>query len=303
MKPFNLKSICFLCSLLLINYVYSQNNTENKQEEFDKKFRFGIKVTPQLSWAKSSEKAASGAGSSFAFGFGLMTEFRLSKIIGILTGIGGDFEKYKLSYRADAEVSSVLVLDKEDNYVEFKDGMKLEDYNLKDGHSAFIMKSRVIRTTFVTIPLQFKMNTQEYSGIRYFGIFGADIGLRTKILANDEYNSGVKASITGTTVTTTTLSGGELSRTNLKVGKDAALLPIRLGLNIGAGIEYRIASSTALYASLNYFLGFTNLLRSESKYMSKGQDLTYDPSTGYNFTPVKQNVIPHAFKLNIGIFF
>jgi hypothetical protein len=147
------------------------------------------------------------------------------------------------------------------------------------------------------------MNTQEYSGIRYFGIFGADIGLRTKILANDEYNSGVKASITGTTVTTTTLSGGELSRTNLKVGKDAALLPIRLGLNIGAGVEYRIASSTALYASLNYFLGFTNLLRGESKYMSKGQDLTYDPSTGYNFTPVKQNVIPHAFKLNIGIFF
>lgn len=299
MKPFNLKSICFLCSLLLINYVYSQNNAENKQEEFDKKFRFGIKVTPQLSWAKSSEKAASGAGSSFAFGFGLMTEFRLSKIIGILTGIGGDFEKYKLSYRADAEVSSVLVLDKEDNYVEFKDGMKMEEYNLKEGNSSFVLKSRVIRTTFVTLPVQFKMNTQEYGGIRYFGIFGADIALRTKILSNDEYNSGVKAGFPATTV----LSGAELSRSNLKVEKDAALIPIRLGLNIGAGIEYRIASSTALYASLNYFLGFTNLLRGESKYIYKGQDLTYDSTTGYDFTPVRQNVIPHAIKLNIGIFF
>lgn len=302
MKAISLKFVPFLCSFLLISNLSAQD-TENKQEEFDKKFRFGIKVTPQLSWAKSSEKATMGGGASMAFGFGLMTEFRLSKIIGILTGIGGDFEKYKLSYRADVDMNSVLVLDKEDNYVEFKDGMKMEDYNLKDGHSQFVMKSRVIRTTFVTIPLQFKMNTQEYGGIRYFGIFGGDIGLRTKMLANDEYNSGVKTSITGTTITTTTLSGGELSRSGLKVGKDAALIPIRLGLNIGAGIEYRIASSTALYASLNYFLGFTNLLRGESKYLFKGQDLTYDTTKGYDFTPVKQNVIPHAFKLNIGIFF
>jgi hypothetical protein len=299
MKVTTLKTVCFLYVLLLISSSFAQNNTDSKQEEFDKKFRFGIKINPQLSWAKSSEKAATGAGSSLAFGFGLMTEFRLSKIIGILTGIGGDFEKYKLSYKADASFNSVLVLDKEDNYVEFKDGMKMDEYNMKDGYSQFVMKSRVIRTTFVTIPLQFKMNTQEYNGIRYFGIFGGDIGLRTKIVSNDEYNSGVKTTITGTTV----ISGGELSRSNLKVSKDAALLPFRLGLNIGAGIEYRIASSTALYVSLNYFLGFSNLLRGESKYLYKGHEVTYEGATGYDFTPVKQNVTPNAFKLNLGIFF
>ncbi|MCX8081173.1 MAG: PorT family protein [Bacteroidia bacterium] len=303
MKTAFIKTITFISLSMLITSGYPQSETEKNQEEFDKKFRFGIKVNPQFSWAKSSEKSVTGGGASMAFGFGLMTEIRLSKIIGILTGIGADFEKYKLNYRVDNDFTSVLVIDKEDNYVEFKDGMLMSDY-LKEGYSQFVLKSRTIRTTFVTIPLQFKMNTQEYNGIRYFGIFGGDIGIRTKMVSNDEYASGSKAVVVNNNYTLTPLSSGsELSRSNVKVAKDASLIPIRLGLNVGAGLEYRLASSTALYFSLNYFLGFNNLLRGESKYIYKGQDTQNNGPNGYDFAPLKQNVTPNAFKINVGIFF
>jgi len=299
------KTISFILFIvLMLKSAHAQDNTDAQQEAFDKKFRFGLRVNPQFTWVKSSDKYSAGDGASLSFGFGLMTEFRLSKIIGILTGIGADFDKYKIVYKATTEMNSIAVMDKEENYVEAEDGLTPEKFVLVDGRYQYMMKTRKLRTTFVTIPLQFKMNTQEFNGIRYFGIFGVDLSIRTKILANDEYASGVKTSVTGTVVSTSTVSGAELKRDNINLNKDASLIPMRLGLNLGAGLEYRLASSTALYFSVNYFLGFNSLLRNESRYLFKGNENYYNSNSNtYNFTPVKQQIVPNGLKINVGIFF
>src|SRR4051812_37024014 len=68
------------------------------KNEFDKKWRFGLRVTPQPSWFSSGDKNNIPAGSIMGLGFGLNVEYRFSDVAGILTGIGGDFEggKYKV---------------------------------------------------------------------------------------------------------------------------------------------------------------------------------------------------------------
>jgi hypothetical protein len=148
-----------------------------------------------------------------------------------------------------------------------------------------------------------KMMTQEYSGLKYFFNFGGEIGIRAGIKANDTYVSGLKTNITGTTVTTAVLSGDDLKKDNINVGKDGSLLPFRVGMNLGLGTEYRLGGSTSLLFSVNYFQSFTNLMRNDSKYLTKGVDNTYSATTGWNFTPLNQGYFARAIRINIGLMF
>ena len=250
-----------------------------KQENFDKKFRFGLKATPQPSWLKSNNTGSKGSGAVFGFGFGLT-----------------------INYRNDAEFNAKLVVDKENNMVEAKDDLKSSEYELVNGSTQYIMHERKYKTTFVTLPAMLKMMTQEYSGMKYFMMFGGEIGIRAGVKANDTYAQGIKTTITGTAApVTTTIS--ELSRTNIDLGKDASIAPLRVGMNLGLGTEYRIAGSTSLVMSINYFQSFTNLMRKDSDFISKGIDNTYDAAKGWNFAPLNQGLTARAIRINIGIMF
>jgi hypothetical protein len=279
-------------------------STETKQKNFDKKFRFGLKASPQPTWFKSSDANSKGSGANFGFGFGLMFDIRLSDIIHFTTGIGGDFEGGYINYKYEPGVFTAnVLLDKENKYVEAKDGITNDKYEMTNGSIQYILADRQYKTTHVSIPILLKMMTQEYSGLRYFFNFGGELGIRVATKATDTYVSGVETTITNSVVSSAFVGEDKLKVSNIDLGTDAALVPVRFGMNLGFGTEYRLGGSTALITSVSYFQSFTNLMRKESRFITKGADNSYDPSTGYNFAQLNQGYFMRAIRINIGLMF
>jgi hypothetical protein len=313
------KSLSILVGLMFTTFVFhaqetntttpAGNNTEQRQAEFDRKFRFGLKITPQTVWLKSNNTNSNGSGIGMGFGFGLMMDIKLSEIIRFSTGIGGEFDggwvKYKYvtgSANPADDFNVNVVMNNENTLIEAKDGLKNSEYDLVNGNTQYILNDRKYRATFVNIPLLLKMMTQEYGGIRYFFNFGGELGIRAGLKANDSYAGGVTAKAgTGGAITTSTVGATEVK--NINIGKDGSLIPMRVGMNLGFGVEYRLGGSTALMVSANYFHAFTNLMRNESKFLTKGLDNKYDAANGWNFAGLNQGYFARAVRLNIGLMF
>lgn len=94
---------------------------------------------------------------------------------------------------------------------------------------------------YVDIPLTIKMKTNEIGYNTYYANFGFSTGFRIKSRQNTSYQ----------------LATGNLTEENIDVIKDIA--PFRVGLVIGAGLEYNIHGKTALVAGLTFNNGFTNI--------------------------------------------
>lgn len=260
-----------------------------EKTEFDKKFRFGLRITPQPTWITSDDKNTTRNGVGFGFGFGLNLEYHFSNIAALLTGIGGDLESGSINYRAPS-----------DNYkVQYwmNDAKEFVEPSTKDlaKYSVYTLKQRKINTTHVTIPIILKLSTKEYGGLKYFGMFGGELGFRTKIMATDLYSE------TGRFLNDSTQSYkgvvAELEESDINI-KDDAGFPFRLGLNVGAGTEYRLGGSTSLFFSVNYFRSFSNIMK------NKGSKYVYTDITDSNsFSFIKQNIKLSAIRINIGILF
>ncbi|MDF2453743.1 MAG: hypothetical protein K0S26_3247 [Bacteroidota bacterium] len=247
-----MKKILLIVSstLLLANSFLAQDTDD------DKKFRLGLKVAAQPTWFSSKESSASKLGAGFGFGFGLVTEFRLSKTAQFVTGIGGDFESGSIKYKYEPLSSSAYVVsyltDNSGNLKEMKDGVNSADVIQAGDVSYGGITERKIKTTHVTIPILLKMMTKEMGGFKYFGMFGGELGIRIKARANDRYTAS------GTSTGYTLNSG---TNENLNINKDGSLIPLRVGMNVGLGAEYRLSGSTSVFLSINYFRSFTNLMR------------------------------------------
>jgi hypothetical protein len=295
----------FLCTvtsvLVLAGAANAQEPAKDKGADFDKKFRFGLRITPQPTWFSSNDNNNKPYGSKFGFGFGLNMEFRLSSIVAFQTGIGGDLEGGKYQFRYDP-ANNYQVQYWQNNagdFVEPKKGNTSLEMN--GGNTAYILKDRTIKTTHVTIPAIMKLSTNEYSGFKYFGMFGVELGIRVKAVANDSYLNSYKYPVSGVAAAGYT-GEGPGTQSNININKEASLIPLRIGMNVGAGTEYRLGGSTSAFISVNYFRGFTNLMRNESKYLVYNVDTDLVNGTNtYSF--VKQNLIMSAIRINLGILF
>jgi hypothetical protein len=295
---FTFISVCTLCVSLKAQTntaTPATNPVDQKEENFDKKFRFGIRATPQPTWYKSDNINSTAAGANFGFGFGLIMEFKLSKIIHFSTGIGGDFEGGYINYRNENDFSVNAVLNSEGQYIETNKGVISDDIKFGNGNTQVVLKDRQYKSTMITIPFVLKMMTEEYSGARYFAMFGGELGIRAGLKANDTYISGVKSVVSGTTLVTTPIDGGDLTRSKIDLNKDGSLVPMRLGMNLGLGTEYRLGGSTSLLFSVNYFQSFTNLMKNDSKYLVK--------TTNTSVNPLNQGYFMRAIRINVGLLF
>lgn len=286
-----MKKILLIVSstLMLANSFLAQDSDD------DKKFRLGLKVAAQPTWFSSKESSASKLSTGFGFGFGLVTEFRLSKTAQFVTGIGGDFEGGSIRYRYEPTSSSPYavgyLMDNSGNLKELKDGT---DGNaiMVDGDTYYLgITERKIKTTHVTIPVALKMMTKEIGGFKYFGMFGGEIGIRVKSRATDKYT--FSSTNNGFTF------GG--TNSNVNINKDGSLIPIRVGMNVGLGAEYRLSGSTSAFISVNYFRSFTNLMKKDSKYMI--YDSNTDSNNAVTFFRVKQGLFMNAIRINVGVMF
>ncbi|MGZ3900875.1 MAG: outer membrane beta-barrel protein [Bacteroidia bacterium] len=295
------KFLCTITSVLILGTsLNAQEPSPDKGKAFDKKFRFGLRITPQPTWFTSNDNNNKPYGSKFGFGFGLNMEFRLSDIVAIQTGIGGDFEGGNYTFRQDP-ANNYQVRYWQNNAGEFVEPKKGNtDQDMNASNTVFILKDRTIKTTYATIPVIMKLSTNEYSGFKYFGMFGVELGIRVKAVATDNYINSYKYPSSGV-LPAGYLGEGASSQSNINLNKDASLIPMRVGLNVGGGTEYRIGGSTSAFISVNYFRSFTNLMRNESRYLVYNVDTDSGGLNTYSF--VKQNILMSAIRINLGIMF
>jgi hypothetical protein len=284
-----------------LGIVTSSLKLSAQDSNFDKKYRFGLRITPQPTWFSTNDKNIDAKGTRFGFGFGLNMEYKFSDVVCLVSGIGGDFEGGKYNYRNDPGTYSVYYeLNETGEFTKPVNGLNIPASSVKKTtNTGYLVKSRTISTTYITIPFILKLSTSEYNGLKYFGMFGVELGVRAKALATDTYYESY--TFAKDSVLPTVSSGGSQSKLDIGGFKgDAASGIIRLGLNVGLGTEWRLAGSTSLFASINYFRSFFSLMSRDSDFLLYKSTVSGGKITN-NF--IKQNIIMNAIRINVGFMF
>ena len=282
--------------LLIVSSTLLLANTFVAQDDADKKFRFGLRISPTPTWLRSTDTKLVDKGSTkFGFGFGLQMEFRINSTASFVTGIGGDFLGGKQTYKN----GQGYVLNKDNQYVDSKDfdfkkgAAEIYASTLNDGNKLYELKSRSVKATYVTIPVLLKLMTKDISGFKYFGMFGGNIAIQTKFRATDEIN---ELKYDGSN---SYISNGSSTITDMKPSGD--LVPINVGLNVGLGAEYNLSGSTSFFLSINYLRGFINQYQGSSDIMV--DKIAENVNKASAPAKSKQSALSDGIQINIGMLF
>jgi len=257
-----------------------------------KSVRFGVFGRLAPSWYNMpTNNYYSNGGAVVGAGFGLNLEFRITEVVSFQTGIGGDFDGGKIKYAAGQSTpngpyySTGYILDNTPALVEIKGKSPADFYGTQ--YSTHELLTRRMHTTYVTIPLLLKMKTKEISGFKYFVNFGGTIGVLVGAKSDDYTEENL-----GFTTTYTTYK-------SLSMYNDC--IPIRVGLNVGIGAEYRLAGTTSLYLSANFVNSFIPTVKATSVYNATAVD--YSKSSSGNFVYAAQQLNTLGVQINIGVLF
>jgi hypothetical protein len=270
------KILTLTCLLMCLNIFMTA------QDDASKKFRFGLKITPEPTWLRSnSKKKVEPAGSIFGFGFGLITEFKLTDVASFSTGIGGDFEGGKQNFLD----TTYYAIDADDEILKFEDVASFDS----SIYSVYMLTGRKLKTTTINIPITLKLMTKEIGGMKYYGVFGINLGWLTKMRSTDDvktvYEKGVYK--------------GYVAAENTDVNPYHGTIPFRTALNVGFGTEFRMSGSTSLFASVNYIHQFFNSFLSDSKYYAE----KLNPLTGKMEDKGTMSAIGSSVQINMGVMF
>jgi opacity protein-like surface antigen len=270
-------------------------------QDDDKKFRFGLRVSPTPTWLRSNDsKLVEKSSTKFGFGFGLQIEIRINSTAHFVTGIGGDFLGGKQSYKN----GQGYVLSKDNAYTESEKTKFGTDpqalYNSTqnqpsgNGDKLYEIKSRNIKATYVTLPILLKLMTKDIGGFKYFGMFGGNLAFQTKFRATDEI-----VELNYDAVNNNYQTGGSSTITDMRPSGD--LIPFNFGLNAGIGLEYNLSGSTSAFVSFNYLRGFVNQYQGTSDIMV--EKLRENVNTN-NIPPrAKQSAFVDGIQINLGMLF
>lgn len=258
------------------------------QDDSDKNFRFGLKVTPSINWLKiDDEKKFSKGGANLKFGYGLMTEFKLAGAAWFSTGFQVDYEGGKVEYNSITDGSITYpsvagyIYNDSDGFLEVDDYITTEPSTLSR-YKAYGLTKRQYKSTYLTLPVNLRLKTKEIGYITYYGNIGLLASIHLKSKANDELLDGVT----------------KVNIENLNVSKDMNFS--KFALNIGGGIEFNVSGSTSFIAGINYIQGFTNYVKGNSRY-------NYDvPKTANNSGVPKrldQKFTTQGLALTLGVLF
>ncbi|HLG04449.1 MAG TPA: porin family protein [Bacteroidia bacterium] len=255
--------------LLLLVLAFGSKFASAQDENELKNFRFGLKVAPMFTWFKPDDpKKFESGGSRAKFGYGLMTEFRLNKVASIATGLEINYDGGKINPKD----TNYYFLSKDD------DLLAIEDTSGQQ-YSMYHLIRREYNTTYVMLPLTLKLKTGEIGLLTYFGQFGLNTSIRLKSRVNDvDYNVS---------------SPGTSEHSDLENTSDMNLL--KFALNVGGGVELGLAGTTSLVFGLNWYNGFSNVVKPESKYLIR--------TASNNYEPTKQNARSNAIAITVGVLF
>lgn len=256
-----------------------------KAQDDAKSFRFGLRIDPSLNWFKvDNEKKFESDGASLGFGWGLHTEIKLSDNASWTNAIGLFYDKGKVNYKLTSSTgdSVYYLLNADDELVAFPTDSA--SGTLPAGTNVYRLGVRSMTVNYAHLQTCIKMKTKEIGYITYFGQFGLNLGIKTKARANDD------SEVLGTSSFTS------ITKEKIDVTKDAAFM--KLGINIGFGMEFNISGTTSAFACISYNHGFTNAVNKNSDFLrtTNDQDRT-------KLIDLDQKFTARNIALTIGILF
>ena len=234
------------------------------------KFKIAARFSPGIAWMKPDSKYITNEGNVARFGFGISMDIHFTENYAFGTGFEVTRMGGSLSY---------MSRDKYDNM----------DYTM--------MRNRDYRLQYAEIPLSLKLRTNEIGYITYWGQFGIVPGVNINSKGDEtvdfieEYDLVAGAWKTSEKAT--------LNNEDEDIKNDINIF--RVGLLIGAGIEYSLSGNTALHAGITYNNGFTDILDGELLVTDESNIVEKDS----NNNPVKNEMkaMSNIVQLNIGIKF
>lgn len=259
-----MKKVILLFLVLALGGKWAMAQEENNI----KNFRFGLKATGMLTWMKPEDKKKfSSDGVSAKGSYGLIMEFRLNKVASIATGFQVDYFGGKLNF-----------LDTTYYYLS-KDSELQTREDTTNTSVLYQLNNRVYNTTYVTLPFTLKLKTPEIGSLTYFGMFGVNTSLRMKSRCDDQVRS--------------VSTGGNAQQTDLLNTKDMNLM--MFALNVGGGAEWNLAGSTSLVFGLNFYNGFSTVVKPKSEYLFR--------TRSNNYEVLNQSARASGFALSVGVLF
>jgi len=236
-----------------------------KLPDSDRKFRFGLQFSPNISWFKTNTTGYESEGAKLGFSYGLSFEYFMTKNYLFSMGLsilnsGGELAYTGIGY----QIYSVEVQEK-------------------------------IKLKYVEIPLLLKLRTNEIGYLTYFGQFGLKGGINFSGKSSFTYSD---ATTNGFTIIPT---NGSLLADDTEY--DAQINWVNLSLVIGAGVEYNISGNTSLTLGITYNNGFVNQLDTKTHVLDSNGDVLIDGNGNAVFSEKDASANLNYIALNIGIYF
>lgn len=254
--------------LLFLNLSAQDDNFSNdkiaKLPDEDRKVRFGLHFTPNISWLKSNTTGYEGSGNKVGFSYGLAVEFFLNNNSLLTSGIdllyaGGDI-KHKgttsgLTQNYTADIN--------------------QTYNL----------------SYIDLPIVMKLRTNEIGYFSYYGQFGLKVGFNYKANSDNDYSyNDPLYPISKTYNTSVKDAKGDINFINMC-------------LVIGVGIEYNISGNTSIAVGVTFNNGFINQLDTKINELDANGSPIIDGNNEAVYTDKNASANLNYVALNIGVFF
>lgn len=254
--------------LLFINVSAQDDAFANDQEatlpDYNRKVRFGLQFSPNISWLKANSEGYEGNGNKIGFGYGLSVEYFISKNNLLSSGInllyaGGDV-KYKgtttgllRTYPADVE----------------------QTYNIR----------------YIELPITLKLRTNEIGYFTYYGQFGIKVGFNYRansksVYSYDDYVSPIPQ-----------------THSDRNKDAKADINFMNMSLVIGVGAEYNISGNTTMFLGLTFNNGFINQLDKKEHLLDDSGNAVLDNDGFPVYTEKGASANLNYLALNIGVYF
>ncbi|MBL7812517.1 MAG: outer membrane beta-barrel protein [Bacteroidetes bacterium] len=196
----------------------------------------GFKASPNFAWTRIMEGSLKNDGMGLGFSYGLMGDFN----------IAGN-PNYWLS--CEAIVTS------------FPSKVAATD-TLRKGAAAYTGVDFSYKMQYIQIPVTLKLKTNEIGNLKYWGQFGVgpSFMIQNRLTTNANPSLYKPGKAQSHSPNSSGNDGFDFEGDGANGGEfQDNVVPLRLPLVLGAGIEYNISGKTALVAGLRFDNAFTDL--------------------------------------------
>lgn len=202
-----MKKLTVLALLFLTTFI--------SKAQDDNGMHFGLKITPALGWLRTDSKGVESNGTKFAFGYGLITEFKFSDRYSFATGLD----------------------------VTYRGGNLKSSFETNDGTTRIVsVTESSLNLQYIELPLTLKLKTKEIGYLTYYLQVGVAPGIN--IRARGDIKSSTQTTVGGNT------TNANVELTDEDVQDD--INNFNLSMLIGGGIEYTLSGSTVLLVGLQF---------------------------------------------------